>query len=202
VAGARPALEENLPVSLPLWDCGGRVKGPSGAATLGTARTLRQSEKEARQLLDLSPLHITLLGPDGVRLYTNWASLDYYGITLEEWKNADLWQVLYPQDAEIVAMDRPRLRTIYGACHQSDQIDARTCWALANSREGQLGHIRPGMTPGVYLASRPDVRFSGETPDVQRSLNRVRLASWYPVRVFPPIARDDHTRRTRSTISR
>jgi PAS domain S-box-containing protein len=68
---------------------------------------IRQSEKEARQLLDLSPLHITELGPDGARLYTNRASLDYYGITLEEWKDADLLQVLHSQDAEIVAKDLP-----------------------------------------------------------------------------------------------
>ena len=68
---------------------------------------IRQSEKEARQLLDLSPLHITELGPDGARLYTNRASLDYYGITLEEWKDAGLQQVLHPQDAAIVTRDLP-----------------------------------------------------------------------------------------------
>ena len=68
---------------------------------------IRQSEKEARQLLDLSPLHITELGPDGERLYTNRASLDYYGITLEEWRDSDLKQVLHPQDAEIVTKDLP-----------------------------------------------------------------------------------------------
>jgi PAS domain S-box-containing protein len=68
---------------------------------------IRQSEKEARQLLDLSPLHITELGPDGVRLYTNRASLDYYGFTLEEWQDADLQQVLHPQDAGLVADDLP-----------------------------------------------------------------------------------------------
>ena len=68
---------------------------------------IRQSEKEARQLLDLSPLHIAELGPDGARLYTNRASLDYYGITLEEWQDADLRQVLHPQDAEIVTNELP-----------------------------------------------------------------------------------------------
>jgi PAS domain S-box-containing protein len=68
---------------------------------------IRQSEREARQLLDLSPLQITELGPDGARLYTNRASLDYYGITLEEWKDADLQQVLHPEDAEIVRKDLP-----------------------------------------------------------------------------------------------
>ncbi len=68
---------------------------------------IRQSEKEARQLLDLSPLHITVLGPDGERLYTNRASLDYYGITLEAWQDAELPQVLHPHDAEKVTKELP-----------------------------------------------------------------------------------------------
>jgi PAS domain S-box-containing protein len=68
---------------------------------------IRKSEEEARQLLDLSPLHITELGPDGARLYTNRSSLDYYGITLKEWKDAALPQVLHPQDAEIVTKELP-----------------------------------------------------------------------------------------------
>ena len=66
---------------------------------------IRQSEKEARQLLDLSPLHITELGPDGARIYTNRASLDYYGITWEQWKDADLRQALPSQDAVFVTND-------------------------------------------------------------------------------------------------
>jgi len=37
----------------------------------------------------------------------NRASLDYLGITLEEWQDAGLGQVLHPQDAEIVAKDLP-----------------------------------------------------------------------------------------------
>jgi len=68
---------------------------------------IRQSEKEARQLLDLSPLHISEFGPDGSRLYTNRASLDYFGLTLEEWQDADLHRLLHPQDAEIVTKDLP-----------------------------------------------------------------------------------------------
>jgi len=68
---------------------------------------IRQSEKEARQLLDLSPLHITELGPEGARLYTNRASLDYYGITLGQWQDADLQQVLHPQDAGLVTNELP-----------------------------------------------------------------------------------------------
>jgi PAS domain S-box-containing protein len=68
---------------------------------------IRQGDREARQLLDLSPTQIAELGPDGARLYTNRASLDHYCITLEEWKNAHLRQLLHPQDAEILTKDLP-----------------------------------------------------------------------------------------------
>jgi PAS domain S-box-containing protein len=68
---------------------------------------IRQSEKEARQLLDLSPLHISELGPDGARLYSNRATLNYYGISLEEWREADFRLLLHPQDAEMVRTDLP-----------------------------------------------------------------------------------------------
>src|SRR5271168_4311594 len=83
-------------------------------------------------------------------------------------------------------------------------IDARTWWAVANFREGQLQHIAAGMQADVYVMSKPDVRFAGVVdsigfgvtpdadvvgrfepglPDVQRTLNWVHLASRYPVRV-------------------
>jgi len=83
-------------------------------------------------------------------------------------------------------------------------IDARTWWAVANFREGQLNRVTPGMRADVYVLSRPNVRFSGVVdsvgfgvtpdadvvgrlapglPDVQRTLNWVRLASRFPVRV-------------------
>jgi multidrug efflux system membrane fusion protein len=85
-------------------------------------------------------------------------------------------------------------------------IDARVWWAVANFRETQLSHIRPGMRADVYALSRPNVRYEGivdsigygvqadstqigsfspgpALPDVQRSLNWVHLATRFPVRV-------------------
>jgi membrane fusion protein, multidrug efflux system len=83
-------------------------------------------------------------------------------------------------------------------------IDARRWWAVANFREGQLQHVRPGMRAEVYVMSKPNRRFQGFVdsigfgvtpdadvighfqsglPDVQRTLNWVHLASRYPVRV-------------------
>lgn len=83
-------------------------------------------------------------------------------------------------------------------------IDTRTWWVLANFRETQLKHIRPGMSADVYIMSRPDLRLRGVVdsvgygvtpdadilgrltkglPDVQRTLNWVHLASRFPVRI-------------------
>jgi membrane fusion protein, multidrug efflux system len=83
-------------------------------------------------------------------------------------------------------------------------IDTRVWWAIANFRETQLRHIRPGMRADVYVLSHPEVRYNGVVdsvgfgvlpdgtlvgslspglPDVQRTLNWVHLATRYPVRI-------------------
>ena len=51
---------------------------------------IRQSERELRQLLDLAPQHVAVLGadPDATRIYANQAALDYFGLTLEEWRSS------------------------------------------------------------------------------------------------------------------
>ncbi|HEY1757886.1 MAG TPA: sigma 54-interacting transcriptional regulator [Bryobacteraceae bacterium] len=69
---------------------------------------IRQSEREARQLVDLSPLHITLLGPDGNPIYNNRAALDYFGLTLEAWQQSDTRSLIHPQDTELWAVVVPR----------------------------------------------------------------------------------------------
>lgn len=83
-------------------------------------------------------------------------------------------------------------------------IDTRVWWVVANFRETQLRHVKPGMHADIYVLSRPTVRYDGVVdsvgygvqpdstlvgsfgpglPDVQRSLNWVHLATRYPVRV-------------------
>ena len=100
-------------------------------------------------------------------------------------------------------------------------IDARTWWAVANFREGQLQYIAPGMRADVYVLSKPNVRFSGVVdsigfgvtpdadvvgrfdqglPDVQRTLNWVHLASRFPVRVRVENAPPDLFRVSQSAV--
>src|SRR5229473_4610908 len=46
---------------------------------------IREQETELRQILDLTPQGIGVLGPDGSPLYANHAALEYFGITLDQW---------------------------------------------------------------------------------------------------------------------
>jgi multidrug efflux system membrane fusion protein len=118
--------------------------------------------------------------------------------------NYDNTRVVAPFDARVT-----NLNLSQGAYANTGQqiftlIDTRVWWAVANFRETQLQHIRPGMEAEVYVLSRPNERFKGVVdslgygvtpdadligkiqpglPDVQRTLNWVHLASRFPVRI-------------------
>ena len=81
-------------------------------------------------------------------------------------------------------------------------IDTTAWWVQSNYKETQLKHLAPGMPAEVYLLDRPDVRFNGVVesvgfgvmpeditasqgglPATTRTLNWVRLAQRFPVRV-------------------
>ena len=80
-------------------------------------------------------------------------------------------------------------------------VDNRTWYVVANFRENFLGHIRPGMSAAVYLLSYPNLRFRGRVqgvgwalyqtngasiqglPQVEETLNWVRLSQRFPVRI-------------------
>ncbi len=83
-------------------------------------------------------------------------------------------------------------------------IDTRKWWVIANFRESQVNFTRPGTHADVYIMSQPSKRYEGvvesvgygvapdsnlisnlspDLPDVRRTLNWVRLASRFPVRV-------------------
>jgi len=69
-------------------------------ASKQAAEKIQQSERELRQLLDLSPQHNSVIGPDMGLLYNNRVALDYHGFTLEQWQSADRNMFLHPEDAD------------------------------------------------------------------------------------------------------
>jgi formate hydrogenlyase transcriptional activator len=70
----------------------------------------RRSETELRQILDLSPQQVRVYGPSGERLYANRIALDYYGVSLEEWRQTPghsfrSSSFVHPDDQERAARD-------------------------------------------------------------------------------------------------
>ena len=82
---------------------------------------IREQEMELRQMLDFTPQHVTVLGPDGKRLYNNQAALDYYGLTLEEWRAYDTRRFFHPDDLERMTSGA-QIRLLGGSPHE---VEAR-----------------------------------------------------------------------------
>jgi PAS domain S-box-containing protein len=61
---------------------------------------IRKQEMEFRQMLDLSPQHIAVIGPGQERIFANRALLNYFGLSLEEWQSRDTQTRVHPDDFE------------------------------------------------------------------------------------------------------
>src|SRR5206468_4066531 len=61
---------------------------------------IRQSESDLRQILDLAPQHVYVLGPDpgSTRLYANPAALDYLGLSIEQWRTCNPTSLFHPDE--------------------------------------------------------------------------------------------------------
>src|SRR5260221_400508 len=62
---------------------------------------IRLQEAELRQMLDFAPQLIGVLGPGLERLYANRVSLDYYGVSLDEWRQRSETEI-HPDDVDRV----------------------------------------------------------------------------------------------------
>jgi PAS domain S-box-containing protein len=60
----------------------------------------RQQEMELRQVLDFAPQLIAVFGTHYERLYANRPALDYFGVTLDEWRKIRHASVAHPDDEE------------------------------------------------------------------------------------------------------
>jgi multidrug efflux system membrane fusion protein len=136
--------------------------------------------------------------------------------------NYDNCKVVSPFDARVTNLTISQGAYATAGQHIFTLIDTRVWWAIANFRETQLQHIRPGMQADVYVMSRPTERFHGVVdsvgfgvtpdadllghltqpglPDVQRTLNWVHLASRFPVRVRIDTPQEDLFRLGESAV--
>jgi membrane fusion protein, multidrug efflux system len=155
------------------------------------AQSHQQVEQAAHNVTTLQPLQGQITGKQ--------AAIDTAKY------NFDNCHVVAPFDARVTNLTISEGAYETAGEHIFTLIDTRTWWVIANFRETQLRHIRPGMLAEVYVMSRPSVRYKGVVdsvgfgvtpdtdlvgrlaapglPDVQRTLNWVHLASRFPVRV-------------------
>lgn len=172
------------------------------AGLLAAQAQLKQAQalvEQSHQQVEEASHNVTTLRPLAGQLPGKQAAIDTAKY------NLDNCHVVAPFDARVT-----NLTISEGAYATAGEriftlIDTRTWWVIANFRESQLRHIRPGMLADVYVMSRPSVRYKGVVdsvgfgvtpdtdlvgrlsapglPDVQRTLNWVHLASRFPVRV-------------------
>jgi formate hydrogenlyase transcriptional activator len=87
-----------------LRDESGSIEFVGAVTDISAARQaeekIRQSERELGQILDFAPKWVAVLRPDRSPLYANQAVLDYFGLTLEEWRGADRHKYYHPDDWE------------------------------------------------------------------------------------------------------
>jgi formate hydrogenlyase transcriptional activator len=120
---------------------------------------IREQEVELRQILDVAPQHLVVLGSDGSRLYINQVSLDFRGLTLEEWQKLDTHERFHPDDAERVARERKEALSSGSPL----EIDARVLGHDGKYRwfhfcykplKDQLGRITRWIVPAIDIDDR------------------------------------------------
>src|SRR5258706_13916253 len=107
---------------------------------------LRKSEGELRQILDLAPQLVGVLGPQAERLYANRVTLSYFGVTLDEWRQRDRRSEVHPDDVDRIKAHIDRALTT-GASGELEMrlraADGTYRWFLVRSNplhddQGQL----------------------------------------------------------------
>jgi PAS domain S-box-containing protein len=107
---------------------------------------LRKSEEEIRQMLDFAPQLISVYGPNRERLYANRATLDYSGLSLNEWLQIEArGAIIHPDDREkeLAYFARPQANNSAGRELRLRGKDGDHRWFLAryNSVHDNSGEI-------------------------------------------------------------
>jgi PAS domain S-box-containing protein len=107
---------------------------------------IREQEIEVRQMLDFTPLLVAVFGPNRERLYVSRTALDYFGMSLDEWRQGQRGDPIHPDDLERHRAETQRSLAT-GAAYESElrmrNNDGSYRWFLArfNPVRGDEGRI-------------------------------------------------------------
>jgi PAS domain S-box-containing protein len=120
----------------------------------------RKSEEELRQVLNLAPQFIAVFGRHLERLFMNRSGLDYFGLTLDEWRDKPpVCAVGHPDDAERVHVEWDRAMST-GSAFESEvrfrKGDGSYRWFLAryNPLRDEQGQITRWYVAGTDIEDR------------------------------------------------
>ena len=115
---------------------------------------IRAQESELRQMLDFTPQYLGVLGADGTPIYANRASLDYLGMTLDEWRQRkQIGEEVHPDDLERVASELDRALSTGSAVEIEERVrksDGSFRWFLSRCNPVRDEN---GQMTRLYLAS-------------------------------------------------
>jgi PAS domain S-box-containing protein len=120
---------------------------------------IRESESELRQILDVAPQQVTVLGPDYTRVYINQTALDYFGLTLEECLSRDRRRFFHPDDWERMTREA-QSKFLSGLPHEAEfrllGKDGKYRWFLFryNPLRDEQGRIRRWYVAGTDIEDR------------------------------------------------
>jgi len=107
---------------------------------------LRERERELEQVLDFAPQLIAVTGSNRERIYANRGTLDYLGISLDEWRQRSIGAEIHPDDWERLRPSLDRAWSIGSAYELELRVrkgDGSYRWLLARYNpvrddEGQI----------------------------------------------------------------
>ena len=120
---------------------------------------VRQREAELQQLLDAAPQYLGVLGPDRSRLYLNQAALEFFGLTLDEWKTCDPRRTWHPEDWERVSHEIQRAFST-GSLLELEMRAARRdgeyrwCFVRYKPLRDEQGRITRWVVAGIDIDDR------------------------------------------------
>ena len=86
---------------------------------------LKEQENELRQVINFAPQIIAVFGADRERIYANDVALNYFGVTLEEWRQKSIGAETHPDDAERAQAAAARALATRSACEFEVRLGGR-----------------------------------------------------------------------------
>jgi PAS domain S-box-containing protein len=139
---------------------------------------IREQETELRQMLDFTPLYLGVHGPDGSPLYANRTSLDYLGMSLDEWRGKRMDTHVHSDDVERLN----RASSSGSACELEVRVrnsEGKFRWILArfNPLRDENGQITRWYTASTDIEDRKQAeeRLQNENVALREEIDKASM---------------------------